>query len=607
MKLKYLFSLFFILLVGTISVSASPLLPNEICFEIYGGGEFCFLNHTINHSLKIVGDLNVTGTSYLGDIIISAENISVDNINSVSGEGITFYDNLITTKNITIDSDDNGLILGDAIIRWSDANSKINISKSIDLGMYDIYARIGNFRNIYVDEVAFADYFFLDTAVYAGSLALKSAEIYDTTRFINFTNTGIEVSNITTDNYCNSTSCYTINDFIDGEGAKYQFENNNFIGTGDFNTTNALSSKEVYTGYIKNTSSIFIQPNSDVDDYFNFSTVSNVPTLTTTGSSDLIIEASGDNILMRNPGSPTYGYYDEIHSSVLMNSLDLYGPFEAYAMSTTSWNYAYMEGFFAGYHDDNTYYKGAGMTGFVDIYGAGGWNVFSSTQARNFTNIWEVYGTSETSSQLTTTNLVGRKFHGNYYGSGTFENVMGVLIADSGGTITNDYGLKIESISGGTNNWAIYQEGSTSPSYFEGNLSALDLYDRSPAWEKSNQEALQSILNIKNKENKKGKIEIDHSTLPDIAKGTFKKVEKTNCRMEDKEIRGGKIVQIEVCDENVIEEEGRSLGGMISVQVEAIKGLNQIITSQNQTIELLKSELCSKDNTYSWCGGKEVK
>jgi len=58
---KYLILL--MVLVGAGLVSAA-LLPNEICFDIYGGGEFCFLNHTINHSLSVVGDL--TANTFYG-------------------------------------------------------------------------------------------------------------------------------------------------------------------------------------------------------------------------------------------------------------------------------------------------------------------------------------------------------------------------------------------------------------------------------------------------------------------------------------------------------------------------------------------------------------
>lgn len=61
---KYLILLIVLGAIGL--VVATPLLPNEICFDIYGGGEFCFLNHTINHSLSVIGDLNVTGAADIG-------------------------------------------------------------------------------------------------------------------------------------------------------------------------------------------------------------------------------------------------------------------------------------------------------------------------------------------------------------------------------------------------------------------------------------------------------------------------------------------------------------------------------------------------------------
>ncbi len=60
---------------------------------------------TPQNTLNVLGDLNVTGTSYLGNLVISADNISVNNILSVDGNGILFWDNVdLQTNNFTIDT-----------------------------------------------------------------------------------------------------------------------------------------------------------------------------------------------------------------------------------------------------------------------------------------------------------------------------------------------------------------------------------------------------------------------------------------------------------------------------------------------------------------------
>jgi len=45
-----------------------------------------------SHTLNVVGDLNVTGTSYLGDVTLTSDNITVNGIVSRDGN-ITFYNN----------------------------------------------------------------------------------------------------------------------------------------------------------------------------------------------------------------------------------------------------------------------------------------------------------------------------------------------------------------------------------------------------------------------------------------------------------------------------------------------------------------------------------
>jgi len=58
----------------------------------------------------------------------------------------------------------------------------------------------------------------------------------------------------------------------------------------------------------------------------------------------------------------------------------------------------------------------------------------------------------------------------------------------------------------------------------------------------------------------------------------------------------------------------RNLGGVVTMILSSIKELFDWNTEQDDRIKLLenentllKSELCSKDNTYSWCGGLQTK
>lgn len=66
-----------------------------------------FRNNTNEGYVGIFKTLNVTGTSYLGDLIINANNISVDNILSKSGSGILFWDNVkIDSYNFSVGTSD---------------------------------------------------------------------------------------------------------------------------------------------------------------------------------------------------------------------------------------------------------------------------------------------------------------------------------------------------------------------------------------------------------------------------------------------------------------------------------------------------------------------
>lgn len=132
----------------------------------------------------------------------------------------------------------------------------------------------------------------------------------------------------------------------------------------------------------------------------------------------------------------------------------------------------------------------------------------------------------------------------------------------------------------------------------DGTAVADGWVDWTPAWAGTKEQALQSILDITNKDDGKGGVEIDHKTLPDLAYVDLSYYIDVNCITvtEDIEVDGTiyEDVTHEVCDKKLVVKEGRNLGGMITVIVEAIKALE----AENQ---MLKAELCSKDPTYSWC------
>jgi hypothetical protein len=164
----------------------------------------------------------------------------------------------------------------------------------------------------------------------------------------------------------------------------------------------------------------------------------------------------------------------------------------------------------------------------------------------------------------------------------------------SKGDITS-YGLHVTvppnaSHGGGGNltSFAIYSP-SDVESYLEGSLSVKDLVDRTPAFEGTPSEALQYILDIESEDG-----EIKHSSLPDLARVKVHRIEEYNCENKVTITPTGENTTERICEYNVIEEEGRSISGMVTLLTDSIKGLKQ----EN---DLLKSELCQRDITYSWC------
>jgi hypothetical protein len=136
--------------------------------------------------------------------------------------------------------------------------------------------------------------------------------------------------------------------------------------------------------------------------------------------------------------------------------------------------------------------------------------------------------------------------------------------------------------------WGIYQAGPGVMNYFEGIVSAEDVINRTPAYTGTPQDALNEILNTRSIDGK-----IDHSSLPVMARATLKRVEKTNVRLVEQPDPSGKMVQVEEYDTTVVEEEGQSLGAMITVLTEAVKGLNEKIEALKAENQVLKAEIAA--------------
>ncbi len=140
----------------------------------------------------------------------------------------------------------------------------------------------------------------------------------------------------------------------------------------------------------------------------------------------------------------------------------------------------------------------------------------------------------------------------------------------------------------GGETWGLYQYGEDVNNCFEGNLEVRGLFDHTPGYSGTAQDALNEILNTKSINGK-----IDHSSLPVMARATLKRVDKTNVRMVEQTDPSGKIVEVEEYDTRVVEEEGRSLGGMITVLTEAVKGLNEKLEALAAENQVLKAEIAA--------------
>jgi hypothetical protein len=140
----------------------------------------------------------------------------------------------------------------------------------------------------------------------------------------------------------------------------------------------------------------------------------------------------------------------------------------------------------------------------------------------------------------------------------------------------------------GGKTYGIYQEGPGVENWFDGSISAQDVTDRTPAYSGSPQDALSEILNIV-----RANGEIVHSSLPKLAQVKVSRVEKTNRQIIERTDPSGNVFEEEVYDLNIVEEEGRSLSGMVTVTVEAIKCLSDKIETLEAENQMLKAELAA--------------
>jgi len=142
-------------------------------------------------------------------------------------------------------------------------------------------------------------------------------------------------------------------------------------------------------------------------------------------------------------------------------------------------------------------------------------------------------------------------------------------IVDDAGT-GKAYGI-YGTASGGSTNYAGYFADANV--YVEQNISALNVVDRSNWCDMTGEDAVNLL-----------------SGIVGTASGDINKITMPSCAVVD--IASG----YDNKTEKVIYEKGRDLGAYVSY-------LTIINQEQQKEIELLKSELCKKDQTYSWCLG----
>jgi hypothetical protein len=174
------------------------------------------------NTLNVVGDLNVTGTSYLGNMIIAADNITVNNLKSKDGN-ITFYDNS-EDKNMVI-TDSGKVGIGTATpsetLSVGEALSALSLTgaKTISIGdsSHDVYLLMGNGNNNYgwlkwtVSDRSLSFKTMNSFTPYSDTLVIRDGKVGIGTSTPTHTLNVVGNANVTGDSYIgNSSSVSTI-------------------------------------------------------------------------------------------------------------------------------------------------------------------------------------------------------------------------------------------------------------------------------------------------------------------------------------------------------------------------------------------------------------
>lgn len=175
-----------------------------------------------------------------------------------------------------------------------------------------------------------------------------------------------------------------------------------------------------------------------------------------------------------------------------------------------------------------------------------------------------------------------------------------ILGADEDNSITHD----------GTN--MIFDVNATTPftgiGYFTGGISVESITDRSSYWNKSLGNSLDYVQDSDSIKNElTGRF--DDTLLNDFDKSTYLITDKDrpvneSFECEQWDIETEKVIK-SICYRIIYpftkEETGRSISAVIGKHEQNIYDLNELIVEQQTEINMLKSGLCAKDNTYSWC------
>ena len=111
-------------------------------------------------------------------------------------------------------------------------------------------------------------------------------------------------------------------------------------------------------------------------------------------------------------------------------------------------------------------------------------------------------------------------------------------------------------------------------------ITSQEFVDLTTAYPRNESEAIEDLKRISSQSDGKGGVEVNHTSYPAFVQ---------------------RIVEYQG-----VMTEGRSIGSLVSMLIEAVKGINTKVDAQQQEIDLLKSEICRLKNEsqdYAWCPG----